>query len=276
MHTPVLLKTAISALNIKPNGKYIDATAGEGGHLIEILKQGGQVLGIDKDIEQVESLKLKVESYKNLILKIGNFADIEKIAQVNNFFPVDGILFDLGLSFQQISQSGKGLSYKNSNEPLDMRLDTANSTRACDLLNSLDEDKIYEIFASYSEEINSRVIAKVIFHTCRLKKIRRVGDLLSIIDRAIGRKDSKIYARIFQALRIAVNNEFEDLKIGLSGAVKILKKEGRIVVITFNSLEDRIVKNFVKNNKLKFFYKKPIFGNKNLSFERSAKLRIII
>ena len=288
MHTPVLLKTAISALAIKPNGKYIDTTAGEGGHLIEILRQGGQVLGIDRDIGQVESLKMKfilrqAQAFgseaqarrDNLILKVGNFADIEKIAKEINFFPVDGILFDLGLSYRQISQGGKGLSYKQISEPLDMRLNVDSNTKASDLLNNLPEDKLYEILAGYSEEINSKTIAKAIIASRRQKRISQVTDLLDIIDRAIGRKDNKVYARIFQAIRIAVNDEFENLKQGLGGAKAILKKDGRIVIITFNSLEDRIVKNFVKNNNLQFVNKKPVFGDKDLLFERSAKLRII-
>src|SRR3989338_3749648 len=153
MHTPVLLKETIEGLNIRSGGLYIDATAGEGGHLLEIAKRGGKVLGIDADSEQVKRLKDVIlgrskattpesdsgqaRMTDNIVLVKGNFADIEKIAKKNNFFPVDGILFDLGLSMEQIESSGKGFSYRKINEPLDMRIDSATETTAAELIRSL-------------------------------------------------------------------------------------------------------------------------------------------
>jgi len=276
MHTPVLLKEAIAALRVKSDGRYIDATAGEGGHLKSILKLGGRVLAIDRDEQQIESLKKELREEQKLILVVGNFADIEKIACEKDFAPVDGVIFDLGLSLRQIRESGKGFTYKNPDEPLDMRLSASIKKTAADLVNSLSKENLYEILAGYSEEVNSWAIAGGIVSARVLRKINSVGDLTAVIDKALKRSDRKVYSRVFQALRIAVNSEFENLKAGLKGAVKILKEDGRIVVISFHSLEDRIVKKFVKENKLSFLGKKPIFGDSSLSFERSAKLRIIL
>lgn len=271
MHTPVLLKQAVEKLNVKPQGKYIDATFGEGGYSQEILKKGGRILAIDLDIGQLDNFQDK-KLLANLKLIQGNFKDIEKIAKENDFFPVDGVVFDLGLSMRQLNESKRGFSYKNKDEDLDMRLDLTSSLQAKDLLKKATKDELYEIFSKYSEDLNSEKIAEEVF--LNKKRIEKVGDLIKVIDKALGKKDKKTYARIFQALRIVVNNEFENLKQGLVGALNILKKEGRIVVVSFHSLEDRIVKKFVKENHLRFLDKKPIFGEKK--FERSAKLRVIL
>lgn len=267
MHTPVLLQQAIEKLNVKADGRYIDATFGEGGYSSEISKKGGLVLGIDLDISQIQNHKSKIP---NLELVQGNFADIEAIAKANNFFPVDGVVFDLGLSMRQLNESGRGLSYKRFNEPLDMRIDQTIKTTAKDLIKGLSAEKLYDVLAKNSEELKSKEIAYEIKYR---RKMETVDDLIKAIDKAVGYTSSSVYSRIFQALRIAVNNEFDNLKRGLIGAVKIIKPEGRIVIVTFHSLEDRIVKNFARENKLEFLEKKPVKGER--SFERSAKLRVI-
>lgn len=276
MHTPVLLQAAVEGLNIKQGGFYIDATVGEGGHLLEISKQGGKVLGIDWDDKQIQNLELRIKNYQNTKKVQGNFADIEKIAKANNFFPVDGVLFDLGLSTEQIQTAGRGFSYHKVNEPLDMRICSNLKTTAADIVNSFDQAELYEILAGYSEDINSLAISQAIIRTRAVKKINTVEDLLKIISEKIGIKDNRTNARIFQALRIAVNHEFDNLKKGLNGALNILKNEGRIVVISFHSLEDRIVKQFAKKNNLKQINKKVIKGNRNIGYERSAKLRVLV
>ncbi len=275
MHTPVLLQKVIEGLQIKPGGLYIDATFGEGGHTQEILKEGGRALGIDWDIDQIQNSKFKSQKYKNLILENANFAQIKEIAKKHNFLPVDGILFDLGLSVRQIKESKRGFSYERLSEPLDMRMSLDLEKTAADFVNNFSAQELYEIFTRYSEELNSWAIAYAVVRARTLKKIKKVGDLVQVIDNSINRSDEKTYARIFQALRIAVNNEFENLKKGLKESLVILKKHGRIVIITFHSLEDRIVKNFIKENKLKQINKKLIISNKKNKFERSAKLRII-
>ena len=273
-HTPVLLKEVIDNLSIKPNSLYIDATVGEGGYGEVILKNKGRLLGIDWDKRQIERLRQK-EIFKSALLFNDNFANIEDIAKKNKYYPVDGIIFDLGLSMGQIQKSKKGFSYKNENEYLDMRLSENIVETASSIINSSKSDELYEIFTKYSEEIDSRAIAESIVNARSLKKIEKVVDLLTIIDKTLKRKDKKVYARIFQALRIAVNNEFENLRKALKGAKKIINSDGRIIVISFHSLEDRIVKRFVIDNNLKFLTKKPILGKKWLKHERSAKLRII-
>ncbi len=278
MHYPVLLEEAIEGLDIKKDHLYIDATVGEGGHMVEIAKRGGKVLGIDWDYKQISNIKdqiLKSENSKDIKLVIGNFAGIEKIAKENNFFPVDGVLFDLGLSINQIQESNRGFSYENLAERLDMRLNYRLKTTAADLINSLNQNQIYEILARYGEEINSRTIVQTLIRARSLRKIKTAGDLIRIIEKATGKKDRLIYARVFQALRIAVNNELENLKKGLTSALRVIKKRGRLVVISFHSLEDRIVKQFVKMNNLKQVNKKVIRSKSLSAFERSAKMRII-
>jgi len=268
MHTPVLLQQAIENLNVRLGSLYIDATFGEGGYSSEILKKGGRVLAIDWDIDQLKNYGLRITDLK---LIQGNFSEIEKIAKENDFFPIDGVVFDLGLSMKQIEESGRGFSYNRPDEPLDMRLSLDNKLTAKDLIKELSEEELYEVFAKNSEEIKSKEIA---YEVKKRKKMETVSDLICVIDKALGFKSNQTYARIFQALRIELNDEFENLKKGLKGAVDILKKDGRVVVVSFHSFEDRIVKNFVKEKKLKFLFKKPIRGFR--SFERSAKLRTII
>jgi 16S rRNA (cytosine1402-N4)-methyltransferase len=274
MHTPVLLKDAVDGLDVKSGGLYIDATAGEGGHLLEIAKRGGRVLGIDRDEKQIERLALNVERLKNISLVQGNFADIEKIARDKGFFPADGILFDLGLSMEQIENSGKGFSYKKLRDPLDMRFDQKTQMKAEDIIKSSDKNQLYEILAKYGEEIRSMAISQTLVRARSVKPITEVGDLIRVIDEAIGKKDTKAYARVFQALRIAVNDEFENVKKALRGSVHILSERGRIVTITFHSLEDRIVKQFIREERLKQLNKKVAIANPR-RFERSAKLRIM-
>jgi len=278
MHTPVLLQAAVKGLNVKKGGLYIDTTFGEGGHAVEIIKRGGQVLGIDLDKEQILNFKFSIfnEEEKNKLKIVqGNFKNIDKIAKKNKFYPVDGVLFDLGLSMRQIEESWRGFSFKKSNEPLDMRLDLDQRQTAADIVNSFNTSELYEILARYSEELNSWAVAQAIVFRRRLKKIKTVADLLSIIKKTLKKDDEKTYRRIFQALRIAVNDELGSLKQGLKGSLKILKSDGRIAVISFHSVEDRVIKNFIKKEGLCQINKKVMAGRRKANFERSAKLRII-
>lgn len=274
MHTPVLLDQVIESIDVKKDGLYVDATFGEGGYAEAILSKGGRVLGVDLDENQLKGSR--VNGLTGLKLVQGNFGNIEAIAKENNFFPVDGVVFDLGLSMKQISQSGRGFSFKKLNEPLDMRMNTNIEMTAKYLLNHLSKEEMFDVFAKNSEEINSEKIAHEIIIKRQFKKLEVVEDLISCIDKAMGGQDNNVYKRIFQALRIQVNEEFENLKNGLIGAVKIIKDDGKIAVVTFHSLEDRIVKNFSKNQGLKLLNKKPIVNKKGRSFEKSAKLRLIV
>lgn len=277
MHTPVLVDATIEALNVEEGGEYIDATAGEGGHLKRILEAGGRVLAIDADAKQLEKLAGLRDIYKDrLTLAQGNFADIAQIAQSYQFGRVKGIIMDLGLSMRQLTESGKGFSFKKENDVLDMRLMEQGTVPAAELLSTLSEVELFDIFSKYGEEHQSQAIASKVVELRGRHPIRTVGDLTFCIDSAIGRSDHIVYRRIFQSLRIAVNNELENLRKALSSSLELLEENGRLLVISFHSLEDRIVKDFVRKHGLKTLTKKAIKGNKGLRFEKSALLRVIL
>lgn len=268
-HTPVMIAEVIDGLNIEIGKRYIDATVGGGGHTDEITKRGGTVLGIDVDADAIREVGKK--NIPNLRLVQGNFWKIETIAKENGFDQVDGILFDLGVSSHQIDTPVRGFSYR-SEGPLDLRLNQNEGETASQLINRLSENELYEIIATFGEENNARAIARDIVRARSIKKIERTSQLAGII------KDKKAQARVFQALRIVVNDELGALKSGLIGAQKLLKPGGRLVVISFHSLEDRIVKEFLKNSSWDIITKKPMRPS---SYEadtnpraKSAKLRI--
>ena len=285
MHTPVLLKQVIDNLDIRKDGKYIDATYGEGGHSREIVKRGGNVLAIEYDADSIKK-KIKDRDWmmegggwrieKNIKLVSGNYKDIERIARQNDFVPVDGIMFDLGISMEQISQSGRGFSYQKLNEPLDMRIDTTLKRTAADIVNSYSVHELYEIFSRYSQEIDSRPIAEIISRTRHMKKIQTVGDLVNTIGALMPKKNLESrMRRVFQALRMEVNEELINIKQGISGALEILKTEGKLLVISFNETEDRLVKNIFKaDNRISRLVK--IKSKSDYRFEKTATLRIAV
>jgi len=278
IHQPVLLQAVIDHLNIKKDGLYIDATFGQGGHSKVILEKGGRVLGIEWDKNQyhVSKIKYKKEiNEKRLILINDNFSKVEIIAKKSNFFPVDGVLFDLGISMDQIANGVRGFSFKKLDEPLDLRINEKIKTTAADYLNQLSKEQLEEIFIKNAELIDYQRIVKAIIFSRRLNPIKTVGDLTVIIDKALGRKNEKAYRLVWQALRIFVNDELINLKKGLKEVIKVLKKEGRILIISFHSLEDRLIKKIAKEADLAFLIKKPVFGLKDNYFERSAKLRVL-
>lgn len=283
-HAPVLLNEVIKYLDPKSGENFIDCTVGEAGHAVVILehiKPSGKVLGIDVD---PDSLK-RIKPQDGLILVQGNFRDLKKIIEKYNFYPVNGILFDLGLSSWQIEESGRGFSFKRD-ELLKMRLDNRGLT-AVEIVNTWSEEALIEIFSKYGEERYSRRIAKKIIGERRIRPIETTFQLLEIIKKVTPYSKTRrgqinrVAARIFQALRIVVNDELENLRRGLEQALEILKPEGRIVVISFHSLEDRIVKRFFKENKTcQILTKKPIMAGeeevRNNPRSRSAKLRVVI
>lgn len=271
MHTPVLLQEAIEALQIKVDHKYIDATFGLGGHAQAIADLGGIVLGIDADEASVALRKQEINN-PHITLVAGNFSDIKKIAEENNFTPVDGILFDLGLSMWQIRESGRGFTYENDEEQLDMRMSSTLEQTAADIVNSYSEEQLHDIFTEYSEELSARTIAQAIIKSRRINDIETVGALKESIRSVTGSQAS--IARVFQALRIEVNNELNTLIQSLEDGMKILNTDGRIVIITFHPTEDRIVKKWIRKHGFKT-NKKAIKAKAGHSFERSALLRVI-
>lgn len=290
-HTPVLLKETVDLLQVKKGEKYIDATLGGGGHTERILRLGGRVLGIDVDQEALDFVKKKLEfriQNAELILAKGNFREIDKIAHLNSFNKVGGIVFDLGISSYQIDNPKRGFSFLKGG-PLDMRMDESLGVKASDLINILPKGELYEIFTKLGEERRALAISNSIVSARRIAPIQTTGDLLSVISKAYGIKGeltdftrANIGKRVFQALRIAVNDELESIKEALPKSLELLQKEGRVAVISFHSLEDRIVKqNFVdfeKRNMGKIITKKPIVaGEEEMNANprsRSAKLRI--
>lgn len=276
-HVPVLLNEVIKYLDPKPGENFIDATIGEAGHaqkILEQIKPNGKVLGVDAD---PDSLK-RIKAQERLVLVCGNFKDLKKIVQDNNFYPVNGVLFDLGLSSWQIEESGRGFSFKKD-EPFLVDIEI--------IINQWPEQELFKIFREYGEEKHSYRIAKKIREERKVRPVKTTFQLLEIIKKAIpysrtrrGRID-RVAARIFQSLRIVVNDELENLKQGLKQTMEILESGGRIAVISFHSLEDRIVKNFIRENKfLENLTKKPVVAGEkeilNNPRSRSAKLRAAI
>lgn len=246
-HIPVLLDEVIEGLAAQPGGRYIDCTLGGGGHAAAILEHsspGGQLLGIDADRSAVEKARTALAAYGDSVLLVNdNFVNLGSIAQAHSFQPVHGILFDLGLSSIQLAAEYRGFSFQKD-APLDMRFDNSKGKTAADLVNSSSENELARLLYEYGEERQSRQIARQIVQN---QPVKSTLQLAGIVERAVGGRHGKIHpaTRTFQALRIAVNNELENLKSALSQAVGLLGYEGRLAVITYHSLEDRIVKQFL-------------------------------
>ena len=280
IHTPVLVKELRVLLNLKPGDNAVDATLDGGGHarmMLELIKPGGKVLGIDQDKNMVE----KMNKIKNLIAVWGNFRDIDEIAKKHGFKKIKAILLDLGMSRWHLEASGRGFSFQGPEEPLFMNLNKESANTAAEILNGYPENRLAEIFRDFGEEPKARLFAKKILEFRKTRRIISVKDLLNAlgIEKPDGRE--KILARIFQALRIAVNSELEALTEALPKAFGTLDAGGRLAVISYHSLEDKIVKNFfsAKTNEAIILTQKPQTASpeeiiKNPS-SRSAKLRVL-
>ncbi|OGK31700.1 16S rRNA (cytosine(1402)-N(4))-methyltransferase [Candidatus Roizmanbacteria bacterium RIFCSPHIGHO2_02_FULL_43_11] len=237
-----------------------------GGHAREILKGGANVLGIDWDEEAVRALPDPAVK-----VVVGNYADIKRIAEENDFVPVDGIILDLGLSMWQIRESGRGFSYEKDDELLDMRLSNLLSITASDIVNSYSLEELYEIFSKYSEEVNSWPIIRSLDRFRRMKRIMTVGELKEAI-RIVTKSDATL-ARVFQALRMKVNHELENIRSAIINSYEILIPGGRLAVITFHPTEDRLIKRLIREQGYKGVRTRRIRAPQ--SFERSAQLRVI-
>jgi len=283
LHKPVLLKEVLEYLNPQEGDVVVDATFGFGGHAKEILKiisSKGKLIGIDQDNQVLEISKSNFNQ-KNVKLICGNFRQIKKLLEKIEITSVDKILFDLGVSSFHFDKSGRGFSFQND-EPLDMRLSQTNATRAADLVNQLHDRELADLLYHLGDERNSRRIAKAIAEARKAKKIETTGQLVEIINK-VQKYHDKIHpaTRTFQALRIAVNDELNSLSEALPQAINLLKPSGRIVVISFHSGEDRLVKNifkeFAKNKIIEILTKKPIRPSEAEVIanprSRSAKLR---
>ena len=248
-HTPVLYQNVLSLMNLRSGGRYIDGTVGAGGHAAGILDQtspGGFLLGLDRDPAALELARLRLKDFpERFELRHSSYAHMGSIAQELGWRAVDGILLDLGLSSMQVDQPERGFSFRYEG-PLDMRFDPTQGQQAYELINHLSEDDLRDILWRWGDEPRARQIAKAIVAA---RPIETTTSLAETIAAASGSKRSKIHpaTRSFQALRIAVNDELEHLRTGLEQAIELLTPGGRLAVIAFHSLEDRIVKNFFRD-----------------------------
>ena len=274
MHISVLLNETITNLNIKEDGIYVDATLGYGGHSSEILKRipKGHLYGFDQDEEACAYAKERLSNIANNFTIIhSNFVNLKEELKKLGINKVDGIIFDLGLSSPQIDNEERGFSFMKDAD-LDMRMDKSMSKTASDIVNKYSEEELKQIFYQYGEENLSKVIAKKIVSA---RPIKRTLELVEVIRKAVGEKYFNKYhpeRKIFQALRIELNQELKVLETVLPDAISLLKHKGRICVITFHSLEDRIVKQtFKKYSEINELYK----GLPNIPKEYEPKIKLI-
>jgi len=294
LHIPVLLQEVIEYLNPQPDENFVDGTLGAAGHALAILKKtspAGQLIGFDWDGESLERTKKDVlEKHKDLAQRIvfvnDSYSNLKENIQKQAVEPVNGILIDLGLSSDQLEESGRGFSFKKE-EILDMRYSLKNDLTAGNIVNNWDGREIERIIREFGEERWARKISEKIISQRKIKSILTTQELLAVIALAIPKKFQ--YARIhfatrtFQALRIAVNNELGNLEKFLPDAFAVLASGGRLAVISFHSLEDRIVKNFfrnlAKNDQAYILTKKPVVACEEEIINnprcRSAKLRVL-
>lgn len=292
MHISVLLEKVLEYLNPQPNENFIDCTTGSGGHTLAILERTapkGKVLAIDWDSEAIRLLKVqsqirRLTDQNRIVLREGNFADIEEIVQQEKFHPIHGILFDLGFSSDQIENSERGFSFQKD-QVLDMRYSENNPVTAEKIVNYSSRTELEQILTEYGEEQFAKQIAQALLEARMQKPIQKTSQLARIVEQATPkwyhRKRIHPATKTFQALRIAVNSELENIKQGLAQASQLLPKHGKLAVISFHSLEDRIVKHFFKTApSLQTLTKKPILSSfaeqKKNPRARSAKLRAAI
>ena len=251
-HTPVLVNEVIQNLNIRPDGIYIDCTFGRGGHskaILQCLGENGRLFAFDKDPDAISSADKEISTDKRFCLYRGSYTRLKEVAKNNNMMQqVDGILFDLGVSSPQLETAARGFSFLKAG-PLDMRMDNSGGITAQEWLESASADEIAEILRKYGEERFARRIARAIVNFREENKIETTQQLAEIAARAIPvhEKDKHPATRTFQALRIFINSELDELENALAQTIEVLKVGGRLVVISFHSLEDRIVKRFMRD-----------------------------
>ena len=251
-HKSVLLEESIEFLNIKEDGVYVDATLGFGGHSLEILKRikKGFLFAFDQDNEAISYSLVRLKDYHNFKIIKSNFANMQECLQAENVKKVDGILFDIGVSSMQLDEDYRGFSYHND-APLDMRMDTDNIFSAYNVVNDYDYDNLVRVLRDYGEEKYAASIAKNIIKSRENKKIETTLELVEIIKKSMPlreQRDGHPARKTFQAIRIEVNHELEVLEVALEQAIDLLNVGGRLCVITFHSLEDRIVKNIFRKH----------------------------
>ncbi|MBL7699520.1 MAG: 16S rRNA (cytosine(1402)-N(4))-methyltransferase RsmH [Chitinophagaceae bacterium] len=293
-HVPVLLEESVAALRVKENGVYVDCTFGGGGHSRAILKRlgaNGKLLAFDQDADARRNLP----DDDRIIFVPHNFRHLQRFLKLHKIPAVDGILADLGVSSHQFDEGDRGFSTRYDQSDLDMRMDRRQDTTAQTILSTYPEQKLHKLFEQYGEVTNAKTLARTITEARKISPFRTVSDFKNAVHSIIKGNPNKYFAQVFQALRIEVNDEMGALKEMLQQVPAVLNDEGRIAVITFHSIEDRIVKIFFKNGSfeeedeydlygkekrppLKAVTKKPVLpGNDEIKRNprsRSAKLRV--
>jgi 16S rRNA (cytosine1402-N4)-methyltransferase len=270
-HIPVLLKETVEGLAIKPDGIYVDVTYGGGGHSREILKQlgpNGRLIGFDQD---EDALKNKIEDDRFMLIH-QNFRYMKNFLRLYKAIPVDGILADLGISSHQIDEPERGFSIRFDDIELDLRMDRKKSLSAKYVLNNYTEEQLRDVFSQFGELHNAARLAHLITESRREKVLSTVNQFKSVVNSCAPRgKENQFFARIFQALRIEVNDELEVLKELLRQSNEILKPGGRLVVIAYHSLEDRLVKNFMRAGNFEGLLEKDFYGNVTQPFRQLSR-----
>jgi len=291
-HLPALLNESIAGLNLRPEGIYVDVTFGGGGHSRAILDRltSGRLIAFDQDAD-AEANKIDDERFT---LLNQNFRYLKNNLRYHGISEIDGLIADLGVSFHQFDQPERGFSFRSDAE-LDMRMNRQATVKASDILRTYEEEKLADVFYRYGELTNSRRLAAAIVKARAAQPVRTVSDLMAALSGMVPpREENKFYARLFQSLRIEVNHEMEALTEMLQQALELLKPAGRLAVITYHSLEDRLVKNFIRTGNFEGESDKDFYGNvtaplkavnrkvivpteeeiRNNSRARSARLRI--
>lgn len=274
-HTPVMLHECLAYLNIQKNGVYVDATFGGGGHsraILEHLSEKGKLFAFDQDKEAERNLV----NDERLVFVNSNFRNLKRFLQYYQIVEVDGILADLGVSLHQFQEGGRGFSYRY-NALLDMRMNTSQEVSAKDIVNTYSEEQLSKLFYEYSDLKNSKRIAYLIVKYRMQKSIETTFDLIEAISPALPKvNDYPILSKIFQAIRIEVNKEVEVLKDFLNQSYQMLKKGGRLVVLTYHSIEDRMVKQFMKGTGTnEAIEPDPIYGTQSFPFKILTKKALI-
>ena len=273
-HIPVLLHAAVDGLVVNPNGIYVDVTFGGGGHSREILsrlQKDGCLIGFDQD---ADANKNNIEDDRFTLVG-QNFKFLKNNLKLMKLNPVDGILADLGVSSHQFDSAERGFSFR-FNSLLDMRMDKSEALDAVAVLNEYSEEKIATIFWEYGELRESRRIARRIIELRNTNEINKPNQIIDLVKGLVpSRKENQFLARIFQAIRIEVNQEMEVLKTMLEQTIELLKPGGRLVVITYHSLEDRMVKRFFKSGNVKGIIEKDIYGNSSCPFKEINRKPIL-
>ena len=269
-HVPVMLKECVEGLNISPSGTYVDVTFGGGGHSREILKhlgEDGVLVGFDQDADAQQNIL----NDDRFVFVDQNFKYLKNNLRMHDLLPVDGVLADLGVSSHQFDVPDRGFSIRFDGD-LDMRMDQTSGLTAKEIVNTYAEEELHKIFGIYGEIQNAKSLAKIIV-TARLNKaIVTIADLKNVIAKLIPRgKENKYLAQVFQALRIEVNQEMEALKDFLVQTAEVIKPGGRLVVMSYHSLEDRLVKNFMAKGKFSGQVEKDFFGNEIKPFSVVTK-----